>query len=445
MKKVIVFGAGRSSGALIAHLLNYSNYHSLQVTVVDRDLSLANKKVNNHPNASILSIDINDIAATDKLISDHDVVISLMPPDLHIIIAHACINNKRHLITASYLSDAIRELHDKVDNAGILFLCEMGLDPGLDHMSAMKIIDNVHLQKGNIHSFKSWCGGLVAPECDTNPWHYKISWNPKNVVCAGQATARYIRNGNNCYIPPQRIFSHIEDIQVGPYGKYEGYANRDSISYKKPYRLDNIHTLLRGTLRHEGYCHAWQALVKLGLTDDTYKVHFEKPTTYREWLMSYLPYVINLSEIENALCDFLEIAIHDDLLNKIKSLDLLSEKIIPLNDCSPADILMDRILLYWKMDESDKDLVVLLHEFIYTIDTKSYKHTSILYLKGDDAEHTAMAKTVGLPMAMATILLLENKLQLRGVHIPTHKVIYTQVLPMLEKEGIIFEEDIQLL
>jgi saccharopine dehydrogenase-like NADP-dependent oxidoreductase len=441
MNNILVLGAGRSSGALIDYLSKKSGEHSLQVTVADANEEQAKEKVKNKPNTKAIVFNIEGEDKAADIISKHDIVISMLPPAMHDKVAAHCLKLRKHLITASYISPAIKAMEDEVKSAGILFMGEMGLDPGIDHMSAMQLIHLLKEKGVEIISFKSSTGGLVAPESDDNPWHYKISWNPRNVVLAGQGAAQYLEDGKIKYIPYNRLFLQTTKIKLKSVGTFESYANRDSLSYRNIYGLENIPNLLRATLRYEGYCKSWNALVQLGLTDDTYKVHIDSSFTYHDWIASYLP--SSTKPLERRVATFFDLKKSDKTIKDIKWLGLFDKKKIRLKEGTPAQITQDVIEGKWKMKSHDKDMVVMVHEFVYAMKKKRYRLESSLVVKGTDMAHTAMAKTVGLPLGMMAILLVTGKCELSGVHIPVMKEVYTPVLKELEEYGVIFDESVR--
>jgi|ERR1019366_3995144 saccharopine dehydrogenase (NADP+, L-glutamate forming) len=452
MKNILVIGAGRSSSSLIHYLLDNSITENWKVTVGDVSLDVAKQKTANHPNASAINFDINNEQQREEEIKRADIVISMLPAFMHLSVAKDCVRFKKHLVTASYVSKDMAELDADAKAAGIILMNECGLDPGIDHASAMNVIDRIHAQGGELISFKSYCGGLVAPECNDNPWGYKFSWNPRNVVLAGQGTAQYIENGEYKYIPYNRLFTQIETVEVDITGNdsksisrnFEAYANRDSLSYRKIYNIASIPTMMRGTLRMPGYCKAWNVLVKLGLTDDTYTVEAPNKLTYRQFIETYLP--SGKQSTKEKLIELMGAEMDVETLGKIEWLGLLEDKKIKIKNLqvSPAQILQDLLEEKWKLKERDKDMIVMQHQFEYRIENsegqKTKKIISSLVVKGEDQIYTAMAKTVGLPLAITTKLILQNKITARGVVIPTIKEIYEPLLTELKLYGIKFEE-----
>jgi saccharopine dehydrogenase (NADP+, L-glutamate forming) len=327
-------------------------------------------------------------------------------------------------------------MEEEVKANQLLFLNECGLDPGIDHMSAMKIIDVLKNEGTQINGFKSYCGGLVAPESNNNPWGYKFSWNPRNVILAGQGTARYLENNENKYIPQHRLFSSAEKISVPGIGNFDGYANRDSLGYRKIYGLQNVKTMLRGTLRAENFCKAWNIFVQMGLNIESFEVDV-KNKTYREFSSSFLPGSEDLKERIAKLCN---IPVSDTAINMVEWTGILGDEKIPFDSASPAKILQDLLERKWKLQHNDKDMIVMQHIFEVEQNNSSKTIYSSLKVIGENSVNTAMSKTVGLPLAIAVKLFLEGKIMERGVVVPVSKEYYTPILQELESFGIKFEE-----
>jgi saccharopine dehydrogenase-like NADP-dependent oxidoreductase len=438
MKHILVIGAGRSASSLIGHLLAEAGKKDWKITVADVSEELVLQKTNGHPSARPLVFDIHNKEQRESEIRLADLVISMLPAFMHKEVAMDCVRFGRHLVTASYVSLEILALDEEAKKAGIILLNEIGLDPGIDHMSAMQVIDRVHEQGGGFESFRSYCGGLVAPESNDNPWGYKFSWNPRNVILAGQGTAQYIENGAYKYIPYNRLFIQTEKIAVEGVGHFEAYANRDSLSYRKPYSLDHIPTMLRGTLRMPGYCNAWNVFVKLGWTDDTYRIADSAELTYRQLLEAFLP--PGPSPVHEKLKMFMGNELDEDSLEKLAWLDLFTDRKTGVENASPAMILQHLLEEKWKLNTGDKDMIVMQHQFSYELKGKKHQLISSLIVKGDDPVHTAMAKTVGLPVAIAAGLILDGVIKLKGVQIPTHREIYEPVMKQLALKEIVFSE-----
>jgi saccharopine dehydrogenase-like NADP-dependent oxidoreductase len=439
MKNILVIGAGRSSTSLIQYLLTHSEKENWKITVGDVDLETVRQKTGNHRNASAIAFDIHKDDQRREEIQKADLVISMLPAFLHIGVAKDCVHYKKHMATASYVSKEMAELDTTAKTAGIILMNEIGLDPGIDHASAMNIIDHIHHSGGKLNSFKSYCGGLVAPEYNTNPWGYKFSWNPRNVVLAGQGTAQYMDQGEYKYIPYNRLFTQTETITVDGYGQFEGYANRDSLSYRKLYHLDDIPTMLRGTLRMPGFCKAWNVFVKLGLTDDSYKIEASEKLTYAELLQAFLPK--GKQSLKEKLFTLMGNEMDEETWKKIEWLGITGNRAIRLANATPAQLLQDLLEEKWKLNEEDKDMIVMQHLIEFTTAAGEQKRiSSSLVVIGDDPLHTAMAKTVGIPLAITSKLILQNKIKAKGVVIPTLKEIYVPVLKELETYGVKFEE-----
>ena len=445
MKNILVIGAGRSSSSLIEYLLNLAHEKDLNITVADLSFDLAIEKTKNHPRSRAIPFSLDKQDQKEKEIAGADIVISMLPASMHLIVALECLKQKKHLLTASYVSPEMAALYDEVRNSGLLFLNEAGLDPGIDHMSAMQIIDNVKKSGGEIVSFKSYTGGLIAPENDDNPWHYKFTWNPRNVILAGQGTARYLAEGKYKYIPYNRLFKQTESIEVEGL-MFEGYANRDSLTYINHYGLNNIKTMLRGTLRMTPFCRAWSVFVALGLTDDSYIIENSEKLAYGEITEALLPFNKGNLSLKERLALFSGEEINSIIMDMIEWTGILSEERHGIKNASPARILQHLLEQKLILKEGDKDLIVMNHEFKYQKDNFMHRINSSLVVKGENTKQTAMAKTVGFPLGVCTKLLLENKIADRGVIIPVKEEIYKPVLKELETLGIkFFEKEEQLI
>ena len=435
MKKILVIGAGRSASTLIKYLIDNSNINNWNIIIADSNIELARKKISNSQNAKAVFFDAFDVNKRQKLIKDSDVVVSMLPSNLHIIIAKDCLQYSKNLITASYVSKELQLLNSEVKKKNLIFLNEIGLDPGIDHMSAQKEIDSIKSKGGHIKSFKSFCGGLIAPKYDNNPWGYKFTWNPRNVVLAGQGTAQYLYESNYKYISYNKLYSNLEKVEVLDAGDFEAYANRDSLSYRKIYNINDVPSILRGTLRRPGFCEAWNVFVQLGLTDDTFYVEDVENMSWHDYINSFLPND-NSKTIEEKLKLYLNIS--DDIILKLKWLGIFKNDKIGLNKVTPAQILQHILEKKWSLDENDKDMIVMQHQFIYEIDGQVKHLHSSLILEGENQTHTAMSMTVGLPVAIATKLILQGKIKTKGVQIPNTKEIYNPVLKELESYKIKF-------
>ena len=441
MRQILIIGAGRSASSLIQYLLDKSEKEKLHLVIGDLSLALAQRKTNDHKNATAIALDIYDNEQRRKAIENADIVISMLPAHLHIEVARDCIVYKKSLVTASYVSDAMQELDEAAKANNLIFMNEIGLDPGIDHMSAMKVIDTIKEKGGEMILFESFCGGLVAPESDTNLWNYKFTWAPRNVVLAGQGgAAKFIQEGTYKYIPYCNLFRRTEFLQVEGYGRFEAYSNRDSLKYRSVYGLDNVLTLYRGTIRRVGFSKAWTMFVQLGMTDDSYIMENSENMSYRDFVNSFLPYHPTDSvEIKTRL--ILKIDQDDIMWDKLLELDLFNpNKIVGLKDATPAKILEKILTDSWTLQEDDKDMIVMYHKFGYKLNGNKEQIDSKMVCIGDDQTYTAMAKTVGLPVAMATLLILNGKIMTPGVQLPIRKEVYEPILKELEDYGVIFKE-----
>lgn len=432
MKKILIIGAGRSASSLIKYLIEKSTSENLHITIGDLSEELARKKTNNHLNARPIAFDVFNEAQRKEEIQRADLVISMLPAHLHIEVAKDCIAYKKHMVTASYISPAMQELDEVAKANNLILMNEIGLDPGIDHMSAMKVMDEIRAKGGQIILFESFCGGLVAPESDTNLWNYKFSWNPRNVVLAGQGgAAKFIQEGKYKYIPYNKLFRRTEFLEVEGYGRFEAYANRDSLKYRSIYGLDDALTCYRGTIRRVGYSRAWDILVQLGMTDDTYIVENSENMTYREFTNSFLPYHPT-DTVEIKLRHAQKIDQDDVIWDKLVELDLFDgTKKVGLKEASPAQILEKILAEKWALQPQDKDMIVMYHKFGYILNGEKKQIDSTMVCIGDDQTYTAMAKTVGLPVAIAALKILKGEITTPGVQLPISKEVYEPILKEL--------------
>jgi saccharopine dehydrogenase-like NADP-dependent oxidoreductase len=441
-KKVLVLGAGRSAGALIHHLLTHSTKTGFRLVVADADLNAVTRRLQGFANAEARQLDAGNTEQLRQLVSEAYLVISLLPPALHPGVARLCIQERKHFITASYNSDEVASLHQETESLGLSFIMECGLDPGIDHMSAMEVIHRIKHKGGKLTSFKSFTGGLVAPESDNNPWHYKITWNPRNVVLAGQGVAKFKRNNLLKYVPYHKLFTRLEKVVVPGYGDFEGYFNRDSLQYREVYGLTDIPTIIRGTLRRPGFCNSWNALIQMGLTDDSFEMEDLEQLTYRDFINMFLVYKPN-DTVEKKVADYLGIDENSQVMENLSWLGLFESVKIGLKRGTPAMVIQHLLEQKLVMGPADKDMIVMQHQFEYQIENKVKLLFSSMVMKGDKNGETAMSKTVGLPLALATLLILEGKLQKAGVMIPTLPEIYEPLLNDLKQYGVQFLEEEQ--
>lgn len=440
MKKILIIGAGRSTASLTEYLQHNAAEHDWQLTIADMALNQARERVGDDTRSTAVAFDVADDMHRTSLISEHDLVISMLPAHMHVAVAKDCIALKKHMVTASYISEEMKALDERARAAGVVMINEIGVDPGIDHLSAMKVLDQVKEAGGKMLLFESFTGGLVAPESDNNPWNYKFTWNPRNVVLAGSGGAvKFVQEGQYKYIPYHQLFRRTEFIEIEGYGRFEGYANRDSLRYREVYGLDNIPTIYRGTLRKPGFCRAWDVFVKLGMTDDSYQLEGAEHMTHRQFINTFLAYNPNDS-VELKLMHYLSIPQDSDLMDKLKWLGLFDDTPLGLKRATPAQALQHILELKWSLDEGDKDMIVMYHKFGYELNGKKHMLESSMVSKGVNRLHTAMARTVGLPVGIAAKHILLGNITEPGVQIPISKEIYTPMLQELEENGIVFNE-----
>lgn len=442
MKRILVIGAGRSCGALLDYLQDHAKEDQFEIQIVDRDFDLANRFVKSK-NAHAVQLNIADEKQRQNLISGAQLVISMLPASLHLTVVNDCIKFGVNLITPSYISPETQALNDAAVKSDMFIMNELGLDPGIDHMSAMKMLDEIKAEGGVVTGFESFTGGLVAPESDNNIWNYKLSWNPRNVVLAGQGGAKFLHNSRPKYIPYNRLFKRTEVIDIPEYGKFEGYANRDSLKYQSTYNLHNVETMFRGTLRRMGYSRAWDCFVELGITDDTYIIDNLDTCTYRDFINMFLPYHKSDS-VELKLKYYLGIRQDEEaLFDKLEWLGIFEDKLIPITSGTPAQVLQLIIEDKWKMEPDDRDMCVMYHKVTFRDSEGVAKECKSHMVVIGDNKSTAMALTVGLPIGIFARRALKENLGYKGVLLPIAKDVYDPVLKELEDYGVRFVETVK--
>lgn len=439
-KTILILGAGLSASSLIRYLLKHSTEFSWKISVVDQDCELVKKKLGGHPNGEALSFNALDATERKSHIDNADLVISMLPARYHVEVAKDCIDLKTNLITPSYISPEMKELDHSARAAGIVIMNEIGVDPGIDHMSAMKIIHDILDKGGELSSFKSFCGGLIAPESDNNPWNYKFTWNPRNVVLAGQGSAaRFIENGEYKYIPYGQVFNRLNRMEIEGFGEFDGYANRDSLSYRQTYGIEKIPTIYRGTLRRPGYCQAWDVFVDLGMTEDSYIMENSKDFSPRDFLNAFLPYSTT-ETVEEKFKKFLGPS-NIQYFDRFVWLGIFEkDKSFGFENATPAQLLEKLLVNKWVLYPEDKDMLVMYHEFEYTLNGVSHQIHSSMVNVGEDKTYTSMSNTVGLPVGIAAKHILNGSIKEKGVTLPIQKEVYTPILAELEEYGIVFKE-----
>jgi saccharopine dehydrogenase-like NADP-dependent oxidoreductase len=441
MKNILIIGAGKSSSTLVKYLLDTSEQEALFITIADISTENANKLINKHRNAEAIILDVFDKHQREEQIQKADIVISMLPARFHVDVAKDCITFNKHMVTASYISEEMKALDVEAKKKGLVFMNEIGLDPGIDHMSAMQVIDKIKDAGGKMLLFESFCGGIVAPESDNNLWNYKFTWNPRNVVLAGQGgAAMFIQEGTYKYIPYTKLFRRTEFLKVNGSGDFEAYANRDSLKYRSVYGLNDIPTMYRGTIRKIGFSRAWDIFVQLGMTDDSYTIEASENMSYRDFVNLFLGYSPSDS-VELKLRSYLNIEQDDVMWAKLVELDLFNpKKKIGLTNATPAKMLQKILEDSWTLQEEDKDMIVMQHLFGYELDGKKHQIESSFIVLGENQTYTAMSKTVGLPVGIAALKILKGEIKTPGVQIPINKEVYEPILKELENYGLKFTE-----
>lgn len=433
LKHIVLFGAGKSSTFLIDYLVRQLHVYNWKLTILDADRKAAKDKIGSSENAAAIEWFADNAEVRNAFVQSADIVISLLPPALHYQIAIACLDYNKHLLTASYVDKNLEGISEKIKEKNLLFLCELGLDPGIDHMSAMQIIHTLQKEGAVITSFRSHCGGLVAPESDDNPWHHKVSWNPKNIVLAGKSGAHYRENSDDKVMQYEDLFNHDRVVNVPGVGELAWYPNRDSLAYLEIYNLGEVKTFIRTTLRYPQFCSGWKNIVQLRLTDET-----PAYSTNGMSLKTFFHQHLHKDEFSTLTEN---IKASDVWMKQLLYLGMDDDKtIINQGLCSAADVMRFVIENKLALKHEDKDMVVMLHEIEYEKNKQHQALKSTLVLKGEDGVRTAMAKTVGLPLAIAAKLILLGKINLSGLHIPVLPEIYEPVMQELKDFGISFAD-----
>lgn len=435
MKKILILGAGLVAKPLVRYLLDQPDF---EVEVASRTVSKAVKLIDNHPQGKASELNLKNEEGLKDEISKADLVISMVPYTFHPIVAKYCIDYKKAMVTTSYVSEVMKNLDAEAKKAGILILNEVGLDPGIDHMEAMRIIHEVEEKGGEILSFTSYCGGLPAPEANTNPFGYKFSWSPTGVLLAGKNSAQYLKDGQQIFIAPQDLFDNYLMVNIEGLGEFEGYPNRNSLPYIELYGIKSTKTMLRGTLRYKGWCSTMKKIVDLGLLEEEEKNW--TGLTYKDFIRKLMNDPAE-EDIKKALSAHLNIEESSDIIQRFEWLGLLSDEPLPSEKDSPLNILGAKMLEKLQYEEGERDMIILQHQFIasYPGDKKE-KITSTLIDFGIPHGDTSMARTVGLPAAISTKLILEGKIEKTGVHIPVTPEIYIPILQELKELDIAFKE-----
>lgn len=439
MHKALLLGSGLVSPPLVRYLLDHGD---VALTVASLEPGRAATLIGDHARGSAVPLDADDEAALGALIKDHDVAISLLPAPLHPRVANLCIQHRRHMVTTSYVSPAMHALDGAAQDAGVLLLNEVGVDPGIDHMSAMQVIDRVRTAGGRVVSFRSTCGGLPAPDANDNPWGYKFSWSPRAVCTAGKNAARWREDGQVVQVPGAELFDHCEPLAVPEIGMLEAYPNRDALGYIDLYGLADIATMFRGTLRYPGWCATLKKVADLGLLDET-PVTYAPGTRWADWLARHAD-VETTDDLRKRIADRLNVSPNADVLDRFEWLGLFSTDPLPIVDAETTDldILAARMAETMAYRPGERDMIVLMHQFVVEYADRHRENiTSTLISYGERSGDSAMARTVGLPAAIAARLVLEQKIDAVGVQIPVAARIYAPILDELAAQGIAIGED----
>jgi len=436
MKKVLVFGAGMVAGAHVRYLLDQPDFY---VTVASRTVSKAQELVKGHPRGTAVAVNSDDEAALEALIREADLAVSLLPYAYHPIVARLCVKHRVHMVTTSYVKQAMADLDAAAREAGVILLNEVGVDPGIDHMTAMRVIHRIQRNGGKVARFISWCGGLPAPEANTNPFGYKFSWSPRGVLLAGKNPAHYLWDGKEVTIAGGTLFDHYWTVPVEVEGKltdFEGYPNRDSLPYMETYGITGARTMFRGTLRNPGWCQTLRKIADLGLLDEA-PLEGAAGLTFAQ-LTARL--ICSRDELRSDLAAFLHIPADSPVIDNLAWLGLLGDDALPAGQTAPIDILTARMLEKMPYAAGERDMLILRHEFLAEYPSHAERITSTMVDFGIPNGDTSMARTVGLPAAIGVKLILTGKIALTGVQIPVVPEIYEPVLNELEAQGIRFVE-----
>ena len=440
MKKVLVLGAGLVTRPHVHYLLDVPDF---QVTVASRTVSKAEALINGHPRGTAIALDVTDDAALEALISQADLSVSMLPYVYHPKVAAFCVKHKKHMVTASYVKDAMQALDGPAKEAGVILLNEIGVDPGIDHMSAMKVIHEVKGKGGEIVSFMSWTGGLPAPEASDNPYGYKFSWSPKGVMLAGRNPARFQKDGEIVDIPGEDLFDHNWPVQIEGLGEFEGYPNRDSMPYTDTYNIQPSDWMFRGTLRYPGWCATLKKFAEMGLLDDAPMA--DMPATFREFTARLLDASPD-TDLAQYLAKTWDLAIDAKPITDLAWLGLFSDTPLPAGKNSPIDVMAAHMEAKMAYKPGERDMIIMQHEFVAQYPDRKEAITATMIDYGIPNGDTSMARTVGLPAAIAATKILQGEFPgLTGVHVPVIPEIYLPVLAELERLGIGLTERVETL
>ena len=439
MKKVLVLGAGLVAGPLVRYLLNVDEF---TVTVASRTVEKAQALIGGSGNGIALSLDVKDEAALDTLIADHDLSISLLPYVYHPTVANLCVKHGKQMVTTSYVKPEMQALDAQAKEAGVILLNEIGVDPGIDHMSAMEVVHQIEANGGKLVSFTSNTGGLPAPDANDNPFGYKFSWAPRGVVLAGKNPAKFLKDGEVVDVPGPELFSYHWPCHIQGFGELEVYPNRDSMPYVETYGIPSVASMFRGTLRYPGWCDTLKKVVDLGLLDETERGDIEG-LTYGQLLARLID--SNGEDLRSDLANFLGLAIDSEPIARLEWLGLLSDDAIPTTDSTYLGVLASRMLTKMGYAPGERDMLVMQHEFVAEYADRTEKITSTMIDYGIPGGDSSMSRLVGLPAAVAARMILQGEINLTGVQVPMIPEIYKPVLAELSTMGISFQETVESL
>jgi saccharopine dehydrogenase-like NADP-dependent oxidoreductase len=444
MTNILIIGAGRSSNVIIQYLLNTAKKYNWFVTVADAKPQLAIDKVNGHPNGRGTWLDVRKPGDRKDLIMRSDVVVSLLPPSLHYRLAKDCSKYKKYLVCASYVCRNLWRLNPQVIDTDLNFLSQEGLDAGIEPMASTKLVNDIREKGGKIISLRTFSGGVMAPGGANNPWDYRLSWNPRNIVLAGQGTTQYIIKGKYKFLPYNRLFQQYRKIEIPQIGTYDSFANRDSLLFRKEFGLEDIPTLKRSTLRSDGFCDAWNAMVKLGMTDSHFPILELDKMTYHDLFEAYL---IGYKEGNMSLRDRVALSLgeelNSDVMQKLEWLGLFDRRRIRMSNASPAEILEDLLDKKMQLQKGDRDMVINMNMVKYQLKDKKYRIYSTMKLEGDADGDTAMSKFIGLPIGIMVKMIMRGQITSKGVSVQAQPQVYTAILEELKEHGIVFNNRIE--
>ncbi len=442
MKTILVLGAGHSSPYLIRYLLDRAEERDWRVVVGDRDVEQAGARVASHPRGEVRQIDATSLEELGRAISPAEVVVNLMPPSMQRSIVHECLRAQTHMLSVSYATPDLLRLTDEASELGLLMLFELGADPGIDHMATMSLLDRVRSEGGRVVGFESYGGGLPAPDSIDNPLGYAVTWNPRGVVMAGSEGALFVKDGRIRALTPARVFEETWPVRIEGIGDLVAYANRDSLSYLQAFGLEEARTVVRGTLRHPGWCSTWLQIARLGMNSESLKISRMAGRSFADLVEMFLPAEVNGESLEERTASFLELAPDDHAIANLRWLGLFSRAPLGFEPPSVAHALTHLLSKKLPLPDGGRDVVILHHELEVERPGRGeerIRSTVIEY--GDPQGSSAMARAVGLPTGIAARLLLDGELELAGCHLPTERAVYRPVLEELAREGLEFREE----